>query len=411
MALLTPRPLPDRRLPLIAGGLVVAIALPAFLAADWPIAGWALGAGLWIAAQVLGFVLEKIGIGAPSLAGSGVVAFGMMTRGILLIIVAIVVASFDRNVGLAGALVYAAAYTVELALSLTDLLLRGAEAMTGILAGAGTLLASTEDFQPQDEFTLKPWIDIHLGGLDLSVNKAVVYLWVGGLLTIVIGLWIMRFGLRLMPNRKQTSGEALYELVQTQIAEGNLPSKAIGTWFPFVAALFLFIWIVNIVGFIPLPISNESFTTIVGIRIPTFAIYAATANLSVTLALALITFVATHYEGIRYNGPVKYFKSWIPSGVPGGLLFLIVPLEVISQFMRLISLSVRLFANMLAGHMLILVMLGLIFIFDSLAIAVIAVPVAVAVYIFEVAIVVTIQAFVFALLSAIYIGGAIEPEH
>ena len=97
--------------------------------------------------------------------------------------------------------------------------------------------------------------------------------------------------------------------------------------------------------------------------------------------------------------------------MPKALLFLIVPLEVISQFMRLISLSVRLFANMLAGHMLILVMIGLIFIFSSYAIAVIAIPAATIVYIFEVAIVVTIQAFVFALLSAIYIGGAIEPEH
>jgi F-type H+-transporting ATPase subunit a len=275
---------------------------------------------------------------------------------------------------------------------------------------AAMLLASTEDFQPQDEFTLDTWVSIDLGPIDLSVNKAVVYLWVGGLATIVLGTWIMRFGLSLRPSRRQTMGESLYELVQGQIAEGNLPSKAINRWFPFVAALFFFIWIVNIIGFIPLPISNDTFE-IAGVSIPTFGIYAATANLSVTLALALLTFIATHWEGIHYNGPIKYFKSWIPTGVPGGLLFLIVPLEIISQFMRLISLSVRLFANMLAGHMLILVMLGLIFIFESLAIAVIAVPVATAVYIFEVAIVVTIQAFVFALLSAIYIGGAIEPEH
>jgi F-type H+-transporting ATPase subunit a len=220
----------------------------------------------------------------------------------------------------------------------------------------------------------------------------------------------MRFGLSLKPSRRQTTGEGLYELVQTQIAEGNLPSKAIGRWFPYVASLFLFIWVINLIGFIPLPISSEKFS-IGGVDVPTFGVYAATANLSVTLALALVTFLSTHWEGIRFNGPGKYFKSWIPAGVPKGLLVLIVPLEIISQFMRLISLSVRLFANMLAGHMLILVMLGLIFIFESLAIAVIAVPVATAVYIFEVAIVVTIQAFVFALLSAIYIGGAIEPEH
>jgi F-type H+-transporting ATPase subunit a len=273
-----------------------------------------------------------------------------------------------------------------------------------------TPLAAAEDFQPQHEFELDPWIPLELGPIDMSVNKAVVYLWVGAAVTIFLGIWLMRFGLSLRPARRQTTGEALYDLIQGQIAESSLPSKAIHLWFPYVASLFLFIWVLNIVGFIPLPISNEKFE-VFGAELPTWGIYAATANLSVTLALALITFVATHVEGIRFNGPINYFKSWIPSGAPKPLLGLIVPLEVISQFMRLISLSVRLFANMLAGHMLILVMIGLIFIFGNLALAIIAIPVATAVYIFEVAIVVTIQAFVFALLSAIYIGGAIEPEH
>ena len=273
-----------------------------------------------------------------------------------------------------------------------------------------SLLASTEDFKPQEEFELHEWIPIHLGPVDLSVNKAVVYLWLGAVLTVFLGIWLMRFGLSLRPSRRQTTGESLYELIQSQIAESSLPSKGIGTWFPYVAALFLFIWVLNLVGFVPLPISNDTFD-VAGVELPTWGIYAATANLSVTLALALITFVATHVEGIRFNGPIRYFKSWVPAGAPGPLLALIVPLEVISQFMRLISLSVRLFANMLAGHMLILVMVGLIFIFGNVALAVISVPVATAVYIFEVAIVVTIQAFVFALLSAIYIGGAIEPEH
>ena len=272
------------------------------------------------------------------------------------------------------------------------------------------VLAATEDFQPQHEFQLDPWIPLELGPVDLSVNKAVVYLWLGAIVTILFGIWVMRFGLSLRPSRRQTTGEGLYELLQGQIAEGNLPSKAIGRWFPYVASLFLFIWMLNMIGFIPLPISSEKFE-VAGVELPTWGIYAATANLSVTLALALITFLATHVEGIRYNGPARYFKSWIPAGAPKGLLGLIVPLEVISQFMRLISLSVRLFANMLAGHMLILVMLGLIFIFGNLALAIISIPVATAVYLFEVVIVVTIQAFVFALLSAIYIGGAIEPEH
>lgn len=268
------------------------------------------------------------------------------------------------------------------------------------------LLAAQGDFHPQEEFQLDTWVDLGI----LSINKAVVYLWVGAAVTILLGIWIMRFGLSLRPSRRQTMGESIYELVQGQIAEGNLPSKAIGKWFPYVASLFLFIWILNLISFVPLPISNEHFE-LFGVEIPTFGLFAATSTLSVTLALALVTFVATHYEGIRYNGVRRYFRSWIPGGVPRALLPMITVLEVISQFMRLISLSVRLYANMLAGHMLILVMLGLIIIFETAAAAIIAVPVATGVYIFEVAIVVTIQAFVFALLSAIYIGGAIEPEH
>jgi F-type H+-transporting ATPase subunit a len=128
------------------------------------------------------------------------------------------------------------------------------------------------------------------------------------------------------------------------------------------------------------------------------------------LTLALMTFFFTHIEGIRFNGPIRYFKSWIPEA-PKITLILIVPLEVISQFMRVISLSVRLFANMLAGHMLILVMIGLMFVLETAALAVVSVPVATLFYLFEVVIVVSIQAFIFAALSAIYIGTAIEPAH
>ena len=229
------------------------------------------------------------------------------------------------------------------------------------------LLAASSEFKPQEEFDLPAWVPIHLGPLDMSINKAVVYLWVGAAVTILIGIWIMRFGLSLRPTRRQTTGEAIYELIQGQMVEGSLPSRAIGTWFPYVASLFLFIWILNIVGFIPLPISNDHFH-LAGLELPTWGIYAATANLSVTLALALVTFFATHEEGIRHNGFRRYFGSWIPSGLPpfnaktAILWGLIVFLEYVSQFMRLVSLSVRLFANMLAGHMLILVMIGLIFI-------------------------------------------------
>jgi F-type H+-transporting ATPase subunit a len=260
------------------------------------------------------------------------------------------------------------------------------------------------DFDPTTEFEQHEWIPIHLGPLNLSITKAVVYLMLGTLGTIAIGIFTMRSRLALLPGRRQTVGEALYDVAQTQIAQQGLPTKALGRWFPYVATLLLFIFMVNLLGFVPLPLTGETWH-----GVPTWGIYAATSSLSVTLALALLTFVFTHYEGIKWNGPNRYFKSWIPEA-PKGLLLLIVPLEILGQFMRLISLSVRLFANMLAGHILILTFLGLIFIFESLALVFVIVP-ATVFYIFEVVIVVGIQAFIFAALSAIYIGSAIEPEH
>jgi F-type H+-transporting ATPase subunit a len=259
------------------------------------------------------------------------------------------------------------------------------------------------EFDPSKEFEQHRWgPKLAIGPIDLSFTKAVVYLLLGALLTILLGLFLMR-GKTL--NRRLTVGEQIYEIAQTQVAEQGLPTKAIGRWFPYVATLMLFIWVVNMLGFIPLPLTGETWHSI-----PVWGIYAATSSLSVTLALALVTFVITHVEGIRANGPVKYFKSWIPE-VPKALLPLIIPLEILGQFMRLISLSVRLFANMLAGHMLILTFIGLMFVLESVVLAVVTVPAATAFYLFEVVIVVSIQAFIFAALSAIYIGSAIEPEH
>jgi F-type H+-transporting ATPase subunit a len=260
------------------------------------------------------------------------------------------------------------------------------------------------NFDPTTEFEQHEWIPIHLGPLNLSITKAVVYLMLGTLCTIGLGLFTMRSRLSLRPDKRQTIGEALYEVAQTQVAEQGLPTKAIARWFPYCATLLLFIFVVNLLGFIPLPLTGETWH-----GVPTWGIYAATSSLSVTLALALLTFCFTHYEGIKWNGARRYFKSWIPEA-PKGLLILIIPLEILGQFMRLISLSVRLFANMLAGHILILTFLGLIFIFESLALVFTVIP-ATLFYIFEVVIVVGIQAFIFAALSAIYIGSAIEPEH
>jgi F-type H+-transporting ATPase subunit a len=277
-----------------------------------------------------------------------------------------------------------------------------------VILGAVWLLAlpaqafARGEFDPTTEFEQHEWVSIHLGPLNLSITKAVVYLMLGAVLTILLGLGLMR-GKTL--NRRQTVGEQIYEIAQVQIAEQGLPSKAIGRWFPYVATLLLFIFVVNLIGFIPLPLTGETWH-----GFPVWGIYAATSSLSVTLALAILTFVFTHVEGVRWNGPVRYFKSWIPEA-PKPLLALIVPLEIIGQFMRLLSLSVRLFANMLAGHILILTFIGLMFILESIFLAPLVLPVATVFYLFEVIIVVGIQAFIFAALSAIYIGSAIEPQH
>jgi F-type H+-transporting ATPase subunit a len=265
-------------------------------------------------------------------------------------------------------------------------------------------------FDPSHEWELKTWgPELKIGPIDMSINKAVAYLILGTICSILLGIVLMRVRPGRGPNRRQALGETIYEVAQVQVAEQGLPTKAIGRWFPYVATLMIFIWVINILGFIPLPLSDERWH-VGGISIPTFAIFAATSTLSVTLALALMTWVFTHVEGIRANGTWAYFKSWIPD-VPKAMLPLIIPLEILGQFMRLISLSIRLYANMLAGHMLILTFIGLIFVLENVFLAVVAVPAATAFYLFEVVIVVSIQAYIFAALSAIYIGSAIEPEH
>jgi F-type H+-transporting ATPase subunit a len=266
--------------------------------------------------------------------------------------------------------------------------------------------ASAETFDPSDEFKLKDWVPIHIGGLDLSINRAVVYLLVGGALTCLLGVGLMRWRIAITPGRRQTIGELIYDIAQTQVAETGLPAKGIKLWFPYCATIMLFIFVVNLLGFLPLPFTGQTYH-----HIPVFGIYAATSQISVTLALAAMTWTFTHIEGIRFNGVVRYFRSWIPSDLPKAILPLIIPIEILSQFMRLISLSVRLYANMLAGHILILTMIGLIFIIHSPPWRFFGLPAAFIFYVFEVVIVVTIQAFIFAALSAIYIGSAIEPEH
>jgi F-type H+-transporting ATPase subunit a len=282
----------------------------------------------------------------------------------------------------------------------------------GPLAVPAAASADTTKFQPVDEFIIKPWFSIKVGPIDLGISKAVAYLWLAAAITILVSLWIRR-GLKTRPGRAQTVVETIYAFTEGSIARATLPRSAYTRWFPYVAALFLFIWFLNMISFVPLPFDTQNRWA--G-GIPGLTIYAATSNLSVTLALALMTIAISHVEGIRANGVAGYLRSWVPAtGLSGvwnvALLSLLVPLEVLSQLLRIVSLSVRLFANMLAGHLLIIMCVGFAILLSHIYIAAIGVPVAIAFYIFEWGLIASLQAYIFAMLSGIYIGGAIEPYH
>lgn len=267
-----------------------------------------------------------------------------------------------------------------------------------------------KQFQPQDEFKLHDWIPIHFGSLDMSINRAVLYLFLACALTV----WAMVAIARKMeqrPNRVQTAVESIYDFTNAQIVRNNMDERMSGKWFATVAALFLFIWASNLLGYLPLPTSNEKFN-VFGLHVPAFAIYAATANISIPLVLSLAVWFTYNFEGIRAKGFVGYLKSLLPAGTPGFIAPLVFGIEVISHFVRIISLSVRLFANMLAGHLLILFMAGGLGVLVGLAsIGWITLPVAWFFFAFEITLIATLQAFIFATLTSIYLGGAVAESH
>ncbi len=267
----------------------------------------------------------------------------------------------------------------------------------------GVAQHKNNEFQIQNEFKLVNWVNLGV----LSINRAVVYLFLAAILTVGTMLYIAE-RMRARPNRVQTAVEVLFSLMRDNITRGNMPDAMALRWFPFIGALFLFIWFSNLIGYIPLPTNSEETFNVFGAHIPTFALYAATANVSVPLVLALVVFFLFNWEGVKAQGPIGYVKSLIPAGVHGPMLILIGPLEIISTFMRLVSLTVRLFANILAGHMIILFMSGgLAVILGLQVLGWFALPVGIAVYLFELGLVATLQAFIFATLTAIYMGGAV----
>jgi F-type H+-transporting ATPase subunit a len=284
--------------------------------------------------------------------------------------------------------------------------------LLGILLGV--LLGSegkNEEFRPQDEFKLHDWISLHIAGINMSINRVVLYLVLGSGLTIAAWMYIAN-RMEARPNRVQTAVETLYQFMRGNIAGGNMDRRMAAKWFTFVGTLFLFIWLSNLIGYLPLPTNTEHTVNVFGAELPTFAIYAATANISVPLALTLVVWIAYHVEGVRKHGFVGYLKSWVPAGVEGVAAGPIFVIEVISHFVRIISLSVRLFANILAGHLLILFMGGgLVVLLGIAALGVLSLPVAIAFFLFEVLLIATLQAFIFATLTAIYLGGATAESH
>lgn len=273
------------------------------------------------------------------------------------------------------------------------------------LAPAMAAAAEEEKFDPSLEFSTDPYIEIMVGPLDLSINKAVIYLILASLICISLGL-VIRGGLTMRPTKAQNVVELAYEFAETQIARPTLSQKVFNRYFPYIATLFLFIAVSNLISFIPLPVSHESGTF--G-SLPDFGLYAATANINVTLALTLVTFIVYNYEGVRAHGPIGYIKTLIPEA-PGAIKPFIFVLEILSQLLRLVSLSVRLFANLLAGHLLIIMCAGFTVLLGNYA-GVIAIPVGVFFYVFEWVLIAGLQAFIFAMLSGIYIGFAVEAPH
>jgi F-type H+-transporting ATPase subunit a len=246
----------------------------------------------------------------------------------------------------------------------------------------------------------------------MSINKGVLYIVLAAALATATMVFIAR-RMAQRPNNTQTAVEAAYEFAANQIVGANIEDHRLAKkWFPFIATLFFFILFSNLIGYIPLPTNTEHPIHIGNLEIPAFAIYAATANVSVPLVLTLMVVGIYHYEGVKRKGPIRYVKGWVPPGVTGAAAVPLFVIEVISQFVRIISLSVRLFANILAGHLLILFMGGgLVVILGLAAVGAFTLPVAIVFFMFEVVLIAGLQAFIFATLTSIYLGEAVAEGH
>jgi F-type H+-transporting ATPase subunit a len=262
---------------------------------------------------------------------------------------------------------------------------------------------ASEAFSPTDEFKLDTWFKLG----PVAFNKGVLYL----LLTVGITLGVMLYisrRLKQRPGRLQLAVEGFYDLTRRMSRE-NLSPDLERKYFPLIATIFVFILVTNLIGYIPLPVDSGETFKIFGAHIPSLQIYAADTNVAFPLIIALSVFVLFTYEGIKHHGPIGYLKSLMPGGVNGAIVPLIFGIEILSNFLRLISLTVRLWANLLAGHLLIAFMGGELGVLVGLqVVSWLLLPFGIAIFLFEAVLIAGLQAFIFSILTAIYLGSAVS---
>ncbi|HEY2831179.1 MAG TPA: F0F1 ATP synthase subunit A [Sporichthyaceae bacterium] len=269
-----------------------------------------------------------------------------------------------------------------------------------IIATWGLSGTKNEEFNIVQPFHLDRWFKI-VGPVEF--NKGVLYLLLTTAVTLGILLWVAK-KMTMRPNRVQTAVEAFYDLIRSMTRD-NMDERLAKKWFPLVGTLFVFILVTNLLGYIPLPVNSAE--KIFGGKFPSFQLYAADTNVAVPLILALGVWLVFNYEGVKAHGPIGYIKSLVPSGVSKGMLFMLYPLEMLSNFLRLLSLTVRLWANLLAGHLLIDFMGGnMAVLLGRPYLGWLTLPLGIAIYLFEAVLIAGLQAFIFAILTAMYIGSA-----
>jgi F-type H+-transporting ATPase subunit a len=260
-------------------------------------------------------------------------------------------------------------------------------------------------YSPTDEFKLDTWWSV--GPVDF--NKGVLYLILATVITIGLLFYIVR-RLKERPGRLQAAIEAYYDLTSS-LADGSMDKSMSRKYFPLIATIFVFILVSNLIGYIPLPIDTGQKFELFGIHWPSFQIYAADTNVAFPLIMALLVFILFTYEGVRKHGPFGYVKSLMPD-VSGGIRFLVYPIEILSYFLRLISLTVRLWANLLAGHLLIAFMGGELGVLTgNTVISWALLPLGIGIFLFEAVLIAGLQAFIFSILTAIYLGSAVSDSH